>query len=47
MSSSRVVEEAKKIQESCSKLQNMTQEGDIRNELEKIKQYCSAIEAQI
>lgn len=47
MSSSRVKEEARKIQESCSKLQNMTTESDIRNELEKIKQYCSVIESQI
>lgn len=47
MSSSRVREEAQKIQECCSKLQNMTNEGDIRNQLEKIKQSCSAIEAQI
>lgn len=47
MSSSHVREEAKKIQESCSKLQNMTHEGDIRNELEKIKQCCTAIESQI
>lgn len=47
MSSSRVKEEARKIQESCSKLQNMSTESDIRNELEKIKQYCTAIESQI
>lgn len=47
MSSSRVKEEAQKIQESCSKLVNMTTESDIRNEVEKIKQYCTAIESQI
>lgn len=47
MSSNRVQEEARKIQESCSKLQNMTTESDIRNEIEKIKQYCTIIESQI
>lgn len=47
MASSRVKEHAQKIQECCSKLEHMTTEGDIRNELEKIKQYCSVIEAQI
>lgn len=47
MSSRNVKEQADKIQESCSKLQHMTTEGDIRNELEKIRQYCSMIESQI
>lgn len=47
MSSSRVKEQAVKIQECCSKLQHMTTEGDIRDELEKIKQCCTIIESQI
>lgn len=47
MSSSRVKEHAVKIQECCNKLQHMTVESDIRNEIEKIKQYCTVIESQI
>lgn len=47
MASNRVQEEARKIQESSSKLQHMTTESDIKNELEKIRQYCTDIEARI
>lgn len=47
MASSRVQDEARKIRESSDKIQHMTDEGNIRNELEKIKQYCSVIESQI
>jgi hypothetical protein len=47
MSSNIVREEARKIQEASGKLQHMTTESDIKNELEKIRQYCTAIEARI
>lgn len=47
MASHQVKEQAQKIVESCNKLQNMTTDEAIRNELSKIKQYCSSIENQI
>lgn len=47
MASPQVREQAKKIMESCNKLQHMTTDEAIRNELSKIKQYCSSIENQI
>ncbi|WP_158289295.1 hypothetical protein [Paenibacillus flagellatus] len=47
MASHQVKEHAQKIVESCNKLQNMTTDEAIRNELSKIKQYCSSIENQI
>lgn len=47
MASNAVREEARKIQEASSKLQHMSTESDIKNELEKIRQYCTAIEARI
>lgn len=47
MASDQVKHQAQKIQESCGKIQHMTDETHIRNELEKIKQYCTLIESQI
>lgn len=47
MASAQVKEQAQKIAESCGKLQNMTTEADIRNELSKIREYCEIIESQI
>lgn len=47
MASQQVKQQAEKIQECCNKIRNMTDEFDIRNELEKIKQYCMVIESQI
>ncbi|GAA3402350.1 hypothetical protein ACFFNY_04105 [Paenibacillus hodogayensis] len=47
MASQQVKQQAQKIAESCSKLQNMVTEDAIRNEVSKIKQYCATIESQI
>lgn len=47
MASNEVKEQAQKIAECCAKLATMTGPADIRNEVEKIKQICSAIENQI
>ncbi|WP_158606864.1 hypothetical protein [Paenibacillus ginsengarvi] len=47
MASQQVKQQAQKIVESCNKLQNMETDEAIRNELSKIKQYCSVIENQI
>lgn len=47
MASEHVKQQAKKIVESCNKLQNMETDEAIRNELSKIRQYCQTIESQI
>jgi hypothetical protein len=47
MASEYVKQQTRKIVESCNKLQDMETDESIRNELSKIKQYCSTIESQI
>jgi hypothetical protein len=47
LASEHVKQQAQKIVESCGKLQNMTTDEAIRNELSKIKQCCQSIESQI
>jgi hypothetical protein len=47
VASDQVKRHAEKIMESCGKLQNMTTDEAIRNELSKIKEYCREIESQI
>ncbi|MFK7695069.1 hypothetical protein [Paenibacillus sp. HJGM_3] len=47
MAGAQVKKQAEKIMESCSKLQNMTTDEAIHNEILKIKQYCQMIESQI
>lgn len=47
MASPQVKNQAEKIVESCNKLQNMTTDEAIRNEIMKIKQYCASIESEI
>lgn len=47
MASDKVKQQAEKIVESCGKLQNMTTDEAIHNEITKIKEYCRMIENQI
>ncbi|MEI7024984.1 hypothetical protein [Paenibacillus sp. y28] len=44
MSSHEVKQEAKRIAECCSKIESLTSEIEIRNQIAKIKEACAMME---